>query len=45
VVLEAGRSPVGFPTVPTLAVGKGDRCERLETLPASYADCVEIWEP
>jgi len=25
--------------------GKGGRCLRLTTLPPSYADCLEIWEP
>jgi len=25
--------------------GKGGRCERLTTLPPSYVDCHEIWEP
>ena len=24
---------------------KGGRCVRLTTLPSSYADCLEIWEP
>jgi hypothetical protein len=24
---------------------KGGRCVRLTTLPPSYADCLEIWEP
>ena len=43
--LEAGRSQVRFPMVPIFPVGKGDRCGGLETLPASYADCLEIWEP
>jgi hypothetical protein len=26
-------------------VGKGGRLLRLTTLPLSYADCLEIWEP
>ena len=25
--------------------GKGGRCVGLTTLPPSYADCLEIWEP
>jgi len=25
--------------------GKGGRCIGLTTLPRSYADCLEIWEP
>jgi len=25
--------------------GKGGRCIGLTTLPPSYADCLEIWEP
>jgi len=25
--------------------GKGSRCIVLTTLPTSYADCLEIWEP
>ena len=25
--------------------GKGGRCLGLTTLPHSYADCLEIWEP
>ena len=25
--------------------GKGGRCPGLTTLPPSYADCLEIWEP
>ena len=43
--LEAGRSQVRFPVVPIFAVGKDDRCEGLENLPASYANSLEIWEP
>ena len=31
--------------VPICPEGKGDRCGGFETLPASYADCLEIWEP
>jgi len=26
-------------------VGKGGQCVGLTTLPPSYADCLEIWEP
>ena len=26
-------------------VGKGDRCVELTTLPPSYTDCVEIYDP
>ena len=26
-------------------MGKGGRCVWLTTLPPSYADCLEIWEP
>ena len=26
-------------------MGKGGRCVRLTTLPLSYADCHEVWEP
>jgi len=25
--------------------GKGGRCVKLTTLPPSYVDCLEIWEP
>jgi hypothetical protein len=25
--------------------GKGGRCVRLTTLPPSFSDCLEIWEP
>ena len=29
----------------SLLGGKGGRCVGLTTLPSSYAECVEIWEP
>ena len=44
-VLEIGRSQVRFAMVPIFPVGKGDRCVGSESLPASYADCFDVWEP
>jgi hypothetical protein len=42
------RKPNGFvceKMMVTILGGKHGRCVRLTTLPPSFADCLEIWEP
>jgi hypothetical protein len=37
--------PLTEMSIRNISWGKGGRCVGLTTLPLSYADCLEIWEP
>ena len=41
--LQSTQPPTGVPEI--FPWGKEGRCGGLKTLPSSYADCLEIWEP